>query len=769
MQARRFLTLGVLALWIVSPLAVSAAEPAPAAAPPTPAEPQPGHSLHGEVFNEGPRQKAYLMGNTGNVSLQITAKSPQAQEFFNQGLGQMHGFWYFEAERSFRQAAALDPDCAMAYWGMALANRENEKRGKGFIDEAVKRKAAASPREQLWIDALAAFFNAGADLKTRDEKRRRREYVRALEKIIHQFPDEIEAKAFVGVEIWLNSRFDLPIGSHEAADALLREVHAANPMHPAHHYRIHLWDAEKPERALKSASLCGQSAPGIAHMWHMPGHTYSKLKRYTDAVWQQDASARVDHAHMMRDRVMPDQIHNYAHNNDWLVENLGYIGRVRDAIDLAKNLVELPRHPRYNTLARGGSGKMGRNRLFQLLSQYELWDELIALCQTPCLAPTDNEDDQIKRLRALGAAYLAKGDLEHGRAQIASLTEMLNKLKAEQQAAGNTAEAKAREEKKPDDQTAKAKADALAGFDSRIKNFESALNELQGRWALAGSDYAVALQHFEKADGMAKEALSRAWLQAGNKAKAEQTAREAVEQGANRVYPLANYVEILQQLGKTAEATENFKKLQAASGSVDMAAPIFQRLTALAPQLGLPTEWRQPLKTADDVGVRPELEQLGPFRWSPSPAPEWSLVDAEGKPVTLAQFRGKPAVVIFYLGFGCLHCVEQLQTFSPLYKEYADAGISIVGISSESMELLKQGLAKRQQNNEPALPIPLLANGDLSIFKEYRCFDDFENMPLHGTFLIDGEGLVRWQDISYDPFTDAKFLLAEAKRLLNSK
>ncbi len=120
----------------------------------------------------------------------------------------------------------------------------------------------------------------------------------------------------------------------------------------------------------------------------------------------------------MRDRVMPDQIHNYAHNNDWLVENLAYIGRVRDSIDLAKNLVELPRHPRYNTLDSRGSGKLGRERLFEFLPQYELWDELIALCHTPYLEPTDNEDDQVKRLRALGAAYLAKGNVEQGRRRL---------------------------------------------------------------------------------------------------------------------------------------------------------------------------------------------------------------------------------------------------------------------------------------------------------------------------------------------------------------
>ena len=78
------------------------------------------------------------------------------------------------------------------------------------------------------------------------------------------------------------------------------------PMHPgAHHYRIHLWDGSKPERALPSAALFGKSAAGIAHAWHMPGHTYTGLKRYADAAYQQEASARVDHADMALHRIMP--------------------------------------------------------------------------------------------------------------------------------------------------------------------------------------------------------------------------------------------------------------------------------------------------------------------------------------------------------------------------------------------------------------------------------------------------------------------------------
>lgn len=731
--------------------------------PATPA----GHSMHGEVFNEGPRQKAYLMGNTGNVSLTVTTKSEEAQKFINQGLGQLHGFWYFEAERSFRQAAALDANCAMAYWGMAMANRENTKRGRGFIAEAVKRKPGASPREAAWIDALNQYLAEGPDKKPRDDKDRRRQYLRALESIVHDYPDEIEAKAMLALMIWENSSHGIPISSHEAAAALLREVHAANPMHPAHHYVIHLWDNEKPARALPSAALCGQAAPGIAHMWHMPGHTYSHVQRYADAVWQQEASARVDHAHMIRDRVLPDQIHNYAHNNDWLVENLSFVGRVRDAVDLAKNLAELPRHPEYNTLGRSGSNKLGRHRLLSVLPQFELWDDLVRLSNTPLLELTDIEDEQVRYRRAVGGARIATGDLTSGKTHIAALQELQTKLKAEQSKAAADAETKAKNEKKPDDQVAKAKNDAAAGFNQRLEKVANALEELHGRWALAGNDATAALAHFEKAKGLDKASLSRAYLRAGDKAKAEQLAREAVNEGKNRVLPLANLVDVLSQCGKPPEATAEFRKLQSLSAFIDREVPIFKRLDELAPKLGLPSEWRQPYQPPGDVGERPDLAKLGPFRWHPAAAPEWTLPNAQGQSISFSAYRGKPVIVIFYLGFGCWHCVEQLTSFGPMQPAFSEAGIDLVAISSDSVDALRQSIEKRAAGGSPPLPVLLLSDASLSVFKDYRAFDDFENQPLHATFLIDKDGQVRWQDIGYEPFTQPKFLLDEAKRLLS--
>ena len=404
--------------------------------------PMPGHSMMGETFDEGPRHAASLLGNTGRVTFPITCSTPLVQQFFNQGIGQLHGFWYFEAERSFRQAAKIDPDCPMTYFGMALANVNNESRAKGFIAEAFKRKDKASAREQKYIEALDAWYKAD----TGDEKKkatRAKNYVNAIENILYQFPDDLEARAFLCLALWQH-RSELGMAGNFAIDALINDVLAVNPYHPVHHYRVHLWDNDKAKIAVNSAERCGLSAPGIAHMWHMSGHTYSELQQYFDAAWHQEASARTDHAYMIRDGIFPDRIHNFAHNNEWLVKNLQYLGRVHDAITLAKNTIELPQHPKINAFPGDKSAHFGRLRLFQIYSQFELWDQLIADAKTQTLGPTSDETEQVKYFRHLGRAYFRRNDGANGRVQLAILERRLARVKQDTDIAVDEAVAKAR-------------------------------------------------------------------------------------------------------------------------------------------------------------------------------------------------------------------------------------------------------------------------------------------------------------------------------------
>lgn len=724
----------------------------------TPA-PTPGHSMHGEVFNEGPRQAAHLMGDTGNVSFPITSANPEVQAFFNQGVGQLHGFWYFEAERSFRQVAMLDPNCAMAYWGMAYANLENRTRGAKFIVKATEKKASASRREQLFIDGLAEYLK---DDKRKDEERRKA-YIRDLEKVLLEFPDDLEAKAFLAVFLY-QSKSSVPLPSQFAVDALLSEIFQKQPMHPAHHYRIHLWDHQKAEKALESAARCGQAAPRIAHMWHMPGHTYSDLKRWADSAWQQEASGRADHAHMMRDRVLPDQIHNYAHNQEWLVRNFINLGRHKSALELSKNLLELPRHPKNNSLTKG-SGKNGRDRLMQVLEGFELWDEIVALTNTMYLEAPDATAEQSKRLRLIGVAHYHRGEFPQVEECVKQLDAIAAKLEEKAQTEAAEEEKKLRGENKSDADVTKAKDEKLKKAREPIAAVEKASAELRGVQLLARGETDKAREQFDKAGDIPKLRQAKYQFLCGQHDKSVESLKSAVQSADTQVTPLAVQVDLLRRMNKLDDAKTAFAKLRDVAAHADLDSPLLARLAPFAKEQGWPDNWRNPVAPRTDVGERPALDAIGPFRWSPSPAIDWSLPAPGEKTLTLSEYRGKSVIVIFYLGAGCLHCVEQLQKLAPRLNDFQQAGISIVGISTEDLPSLTTAVTNFSKDTP--FPIPLAADPELKTFKAYRAFDDFEKKPLHATFLIDGAGFVRWQDISFEPFQDVEFVLNESKRLLS--
>ena len=113
-----------------------------------------GHSRHGAAFDAGPREKPWVMSGIGKVSFPITTKSAEAQQWFDQGIALLHSFWFFEAERSFRWALKLDPECAMCYWGLSQAAAD--ERGPQFLKEAGKRKDKVSDCERRYIEAWEA-------------------------------------------------------------------------------------------------------------------------------------------------------------------------------------------------------------------------------------------------------------------------------------------------------------------------------------------------------------------------------------------------------------------------------------------------------------------------------------------------------------------------------------------------------------------------------------------------------------------------------------
>ena len=767
---------------------------------PSLADDAPGHSLHGEAFDEGPRQAAVLMAGMPKIDFPITTRIPEAQKFFTQGVAQQHGFWYFEAERSHRQASALDPDAAMPYWGMAMANVNNDKRAKGFLAKASERKAKASKREQMWITSLENYYK---DDK-RDKKQRQLGYIKDLEAIVQDFPKDIEAKAFLVWKIW-DANGTVPISSNQAVDALIDQIFAVNPMHPAHHYRIHLWDDDKPIRALGSDSKCGQTSPGIAHMWHMPGHTFSKLGRYDDAAWQQEAATRVDHAYMIKTLVLPDQIHNYAHNEEWLTRTYGELGRVHDAISLATTLIETPRHPVYNTLDKSGdSASYGRTRLLETLTEWELWPRILQINGGPLMPPSLQNNHELNRLRAVGLAQFNSGSSKELAATIASLEALEAKIK----------EPKAKEVK-PEDKKAEAKAvvkdevrkalptkdgaptpPKVASLPAKTsassvadkaapvakpapspvaskpapaadkpdpvhKALPTVLAELRAAQLIldkAGAD--KVREALDKSKDIPMERLVRYHLRIDDKKKAGELAAKL---GQN-LSGWAAQAEVYQALGRTEDAKKAFDKVRDRGFSMDHDLPLAQRLDALAATLGIKGEWRKPAPVRTDSGDRPTLESLGPVHWSPPHAPAWSGTGLDGKPVSNDTYAGKPTLLLFYVGSHCSHCMEQLKVFEGVAGDFKSMGINMVAISPDTSKELP--LAQKYAKTKAGFPFPLVSAKDIEVFRSYRAYDDFEKFPLHVVALVDEHQRLRWLDVGYKPFMDAKFVVEEAKRLL---
>ena len=663
-----------------------------------PVKPAFGHSMQGEAFNEGPRQKAVLLKGIPKIEFPTSTKNKQAQKFFEQGVAQIHAYWYFESERSFRQAANLDPNFAMAYWGMARANVNNRTRAKGFAEKAVEKRGNANKREQGYIDAINFFATGKND-----------EYIVALRKVVADYPLDIEATAQLAHELQERA-FDKT--RQAEVERLTQEVLAANPMHPIHHYRIHLWDSPGNENALDSAHKSGLTEQASAHMWHMEGHIYTQLKRYGDAAMSQEASARVDHAHMGRVQILPDQIFNYAHNNQWLAEDLEFTGQPQKALEVARNLVANPRHPKLNLInGFSGSASQGLPRLVETLERYELWET--ALGEKIESVPS-KPDWERNRLRLLGCAAFATGKRALGQQYLDELT--------------------------------------------KLKDSEKAAAAVRCYEALGENNSAEASKQLDAAGLPAeREALLR--LRLGETEKALTLARNAVKSRANQVLPQATLVRVLHAAGKTDEAKTELEKLRPLAAKAELDTPLLAALSPIAQQCGAAGDWRGTPPPDPLALPRPKIENLGPLSWVPPIAPGFSLKDASGKKINLKDYAGKPVLVLFFLGSACDKCMEQVNAFAAESEGYRKAGIEIVAVSLDPQDEVKK---------MKPMPFPILANPDLKTFKSWKAFDDFEDMALHGTFLVDPAGKLRWMDTGFAPFTDAKFVLGEAQRLLRT-
>jgi len=284
----------------------------------------------------------------------ITTDSPEAQQYFDQGLRLIYGFNHAEATRSFKEAARIDPNCAMAYWGIAFTLGPNynlptdPERAKAAYEatrKAVTLAPQASEKERAYIEAIAKRYVAdpNADRKALDLA-----FADAMREVAKRYPDDLDA-ATLFAESMMNLRpWDLwaangePQPGTEEIVSALESVLKRKPDHlGAAHYYIHAVEASRtPERAEPYADRLGKVAPGAGHLVHMPSHIYMRVGRYKDANISNARAAKVDEDYLETYNVQGVyRIMYYPHNVHFQWAAASMEGRSKEALQAARKLV----------------------------------------------------------------------------------------------------------------------------------------------------------------------------------------------------------------------------------------------------------------------------------------------------------------------------------------------------------------------------------------------------------------------------------------------
>ena len=257
-------------------------------------------------------ESASLMSGLGALHHPVSTKNAEAQRFFDQGLTLIYAFNHEEAIRSFRHAAELDPDMAMAYWGIAYALGPNinldvdpvhEQAAYLATQQALALAAHAPDNERAYIEALAKRYSN--DPKA-DLKRLAVDFKNAMGALTKRFPDDLDAAT-----LYAESAMDLrpwqlwttdgkPAEGTEEIIAVLESVLKRNPNHiGAIHYYIHAVEASPhPERALPYVAKLPAQVPAAGHLVHMPAHIYERTGDYTAAAESNRAAARADETYI---------------------------------------------------------------------------------------------------------------------------------------------------------------------------------------------------------------------------------------------------------------------------------------------------------------------------------------------------------------------------------------------------------------------------------------------------------------------------------------
>ncbi|HVI09835.1 MAG TPA: hypothetical protein VND65_16230 [Candidatus Binatia bacterium] len=369
---------------------------------------------------------AVLISGLGKHHHTISTGSPEAQRFFDQGLTLVFGFNHEEAERSFRRVAELDPESAMAFWGIALAlgpcinnsdlDPPHEKAAYEAEQKALLLAPSATERERAYIQALSKRYSS--DLKV-DLRKLDAQYANAMRELHKHYPDDLDAstlyaESLMDLHPWKQWTLDgRPTEGTEEIIAVLESVLRRDPNHlGANHYYIHATESSPhPEWALASAKRLETLAPGAGHLVHMPAHTYMRVGDYARAARSNALAADADRAYFRESNTsgsMYDMMY-YCHNLHFLAASYSMSGDFAHAKQAADE-VAARAAPMFHDMPMAETYVPYPTFV---LVRFHRWDDVLKLAAPdPTMAMT-NAFWHFAR----GSAFAAKGQIANAEAE----------------------------------------------------------------------------------------------------------------------------------------------------------------------------------------------------------------------------------------------------------------------------------------------------------------------------------------------------------------
>lgn len=507
--------------------------------------------------NQPPELRAPLFNNLGSYEMKISTGNEWCQKFFNQGIALTYGFNHAEAHRAFMEAARLDSNCAMAYWGAALVNGPNINAPMfdtvypstyRLVQKAISKMKWANEKEKALITALSQRYPSAepaADRSAYDQA-----YADAMRKVYQQFPEDDDVATMAGEalmdlhpwNLWLRDGNPQP-WTMEIVE-IFEKVLARNPNHPgANHYYIHAVEASPdPGKALDVSARLPALVPGAGHLVHMPSHIYIRTGDYHKASIANEEAIKADSSYFAQCHAQGFYPATYAnHNVHFLFITAAFEGRSKAAIAAAEVLTSKVPHEQLHDPAWGPTLEQFAWMNLLAYIRFGRWDTILSAAR-----PDSTLGFSMAMWHyARGYAQVAKNSVADAEKELASLSQI----------AADTF----------------YKTQLIFGINNQYDILNVAVHALAGEIESMKNHFEKSSHHFQEAirieDGLnyneppdwffpVRHAYGSMLIEHGKFAEAEQVFRDDLRYNLNNPWAMFGLYQSLSQQGKAEEAAK---------------------------------------------------------------------------------------------------------------------------------------------------------------------------------------------------------------------